>query len=70
MWKFFREFLLYLNFVCVLYVISYSNHNLDKYYQVKHLRRLFLNSQNSTHYFLAVRIDNILFLLFNKERIF
>ncbi|CAF3631565.1 unnamed protein product [Rotaria sordida] len=49
MWRFVLELLLYSSFVCVLYVISYSNHSYDEYHQTQHLRRLFLNTHNSTH---------------------
>jgi hypothetical protein len=59
MWKFIFEFLSYSSFVCVLYVINYSNHNLDRYYQVQHLRQFLLNPQSFTHNFEQVRIDCI-----------
>ena len=49
MWKFTLELLSYLSFVGILYVISYIHHQTNEYYQVQHLRRLFLNLQNNTH---------------------
>jgi hypothetical protein len=71
MWKFTLEFLTYSTFVCVLYVISYSNHNSDEYHQVQHLRRFFLNTEYTSNNFaevtflFGVTIKTILFLLYN-----
>jgi hypothetical protein len=65
MWKFLLELLSYVCFVCVLYVVSYSNHNLDGYFQVKHLRQLFLNPRNSTYTFSEVRKLCIFIFLLN-----
>ncbi|CAF3282231.1 unnamed protein product [Rotaria socialis] len=51
MWKFCLELLCYLSFTVVIYVISCSSHNTDRYYQVQQLRLLFLNRGNATHDF-------------------
>ena len=50
-WRFVFEFLSYASFVCVLYVISYSNHNSDAFHEVQHLSRLLLNTGNATNNF-------------------
>lgn len=57
--KFILELLSYSCFVCVLYVVSYSNRNLDEYYQVRQLRRLFLNPNSFTDNFSKVKFDLI-----------
>ena len=63
MWKFTMELLSYSYFVCILYVISYSNGSSDDDHQVIHLCRLFLNSGNFTHDFSRVSIIVFFFRL-------
>jgi len=46
MWSIIREFLTYLCFLLFLYVIIYSNRDLNSYFQVQHLRKYFSNSNN------------------------
>ena len=55
MWKVAFKSSLYVSFVCVLYLMSYSNHNAGEYQQVQHLRRLFLKPHNATVNYLKVR---------------
>lgn len=52
--RFILELLSYLSFVCVLYVVSYSNHNSDAHRQVNHLSQLLLNPYNFTDNFSQV----------------
>jgi hypothetical protein len=54
MWKFFFDFFSYVCFVCVLYVISYSNRGQNESYQVRQLQQLLLNPQNRTYNFSQV----------------
>ena len=63
MWKLTFELLSYSSFICVLYIISYLNHSLDEYYQVKHLRRFLLNPQSSTLDFSKVRIGRMFYFI-------
>ncbi len=45
MWSIIREIFLYICFLSLLSVIVYSNRDSNSYFQVKHLRKYFLNSR-------------------------
>ena len=45
MWSILREISIYLSFLAMLYVVSYSNRDPNAYLEVEHLRKLFLNSR-------------------------
>jgi hypothetical protein len=62
MWSIIREILVYLCFMWILYVISYSNRNNNDFLQVNHLRHFFLNIESSTNDYTQVREVNFSFL--------
>ncbi|CAF3833588.1 unnamed protein product [Adineta steineri] len=45
MWSIIKEILTYLCFICLLYVICFSNTNPNGFYQVQHLESFFLNTR-------------------------
>lgn len=60
MWEIIREFLAYLSFLWILYVVSYSNRNPNSFYIVQHLQEDFLSLNNATTDFTQVRKKRIL----------
>ena len=55
MWSIIREILIYLCFLTLIYLISYANMNSHSFYQVKHLRRYFLNTNRGGNDYTKVR---------------
>ncbi|CAF1549867.1 unnamed protein product, partial [Adineta steineri] len=47
MWAIIREILNYVGYLCLLYVIIYSNKNQNAFLQVQHLRNFFLNTRST-----------------------
>ncbi|CAF4381646.1 unnamed protein product, partial [Adineta steineri] len=47
-WSMMKELLLYLCFITVLYIIIYSNRDLNSFLQVNHSRKFFFNSRITT----------------------
>ncbi len=45
MWSIIREIFIYLCFLSLLYIVTYSNHQSNSSVQVNHLRKYFLNSR-------------------------
>jgi hypothetical protein len=45
MWTIIQEGLIYLAFLSVLFIITYSNENLNSFLQVNHLRKYLLNTR-------------------------
>ena len=56
MWSIIREFFVYICFIWILYVISYTNRDNNGFLQVNHLRNFFLNTNNYSYDFTKVRI--------------
>ena len=69
MWSIIREILTYLCFVSLICTITYSNHNLNSYYQVKHLQKYFLNSRQINLDYTKVKIFFFLFFYLNNFKI-
>jgi len=57
MWSIIRESLIYLCFLSLLYMITYSNPNSNSYLQVNHLRKYFLNSRQINYDYTKVSLS-------------
>ncbi len=55
MWAILREIGVYICFVWILFVMSYSNHDINSFNQVKHLRNFFLNIGHSNYDYTQVK---------------
>ncbi len=64
MWSIIREVTVYLCFIWILYVISYSNRNNNDFLQVNHLRHFFLNIGSSSNDYTQVRGVDFSFFLY------
>ena len=49
MWSLLHEFFIYLIFLCLLFLLTYSNRTTDPYLQVQHLQNYFDFDKISTH---------------------
>jgi hypothetical protein len=56
MWSVIRETLIYLCFVLILCLITYSNRNQNSFLQVNHLRKFFLNTRQLNQDYTKVRL--------------
>lgn len=63
MWSYIRHLMFYSCFLCILYIVSYTNRNPNAYQQVHHLRNYFLNPNNATYNFMKVFLFLFLFLI-------
>ena len=48
MWSILRESSVYLSFLIILFILTYSNKSFQAYYQVDHLEKYFHNSRQPT----------------------
>jgi hypothetical protein len=58
MWSIVREFFAYLAFLSLLFLLAYSNSNVNAFYQVQHLRNAFHNSRQIDGDFTKVRASH------------
>jgi len=63
MWLIIREVFTYLCFLSILYLVNYSNLNSNAFYQVKHLRKFFLNTNQIDQDY--TKVNNSFFFFFN-----
>ena len=58
MWSIVREFFAYLAFLSLLFLLAYSNGNVNAFYQVQHLRYAFHNTRQIDGDFTKVRASH------------
>ncbi len=63
MWSIIREIFIYLCFLSLLYIVTYSNHQSNSTVQVNHLRKYFLNSRQIDCDYTKVSLSSKLFYL-------
>ena len=57
MWAVIREFCIYMIFVTLLYLVTYSSVNVHGFREVQHLRKYFHNTRQPDYDFTQVRIS-------------
>ena len=55
MWSIIREIVIYLIFIIFLFIIVYSNRDLNSFFQVNHLQKYFLNIRQENVDFTKVK---------------
>ena len=56
MWSIIREFCIYMVFLTLLYLVTYSSVNVHSFREVQHLRNYFHNTRDPDHDFTQVRM--------------
>ncbi len=69
MWSFIRETFIYLCFLSLLFIVTYTNRNSNSFLEVQHLRKYLLNSRQIDLDYTKVCFLYLCFHFYNNDNI-